>query len=1124
MDESDDFGDLYADLDDHVNAGVAINGSEAKLEEFDSTSEDHCSNGRTLECNGAAVDLGDGIMDSEDCSDSEDDFHIVLNKDQCSKMASFGNARGAMGEGDDGERDEDEDFLIASGSDHVNKDQRSDQLLSLDWHAGPHSRGLLSNSRTSLSAQGDWDQLVVPISSSNSSVSTTAQKGFTFFLPRNRTIFDINIEAFGLKPWRQHGVDITNYFNFGLDEDSWKNYCEDLDCLRQQATVLNQFLHNEPSRLNQFVKSVPCEATQYGLGKRTPLIMENIDNGFKGLAKPKGRAIQVESGIGERMPSIDMKRPRQWDSDVVIHINMEASEDNLSTQNELELGHAEQDSFGSVIQYENKSSEKFSFQDRGDKECQKDADLVEHHYALKETIVKCTHKDALAKHDQQIDSSRANGSIAKALSASADSHSCELDIPSEASIDGSHFKRAHRPIKVTSLNGVVGFQESVQSYHYTSNSSRGKVNKAEEESRRSGNYSHALSRGDHRGCSGTRCQSWAESHTAAKDEQAFIQSFNKCNLDCLNISNKIMQKQFNHGYDVRRSVSSAKGTKLSVMMSQRNAGKHRSKQSTVRSSQSNANHSMFPENNLEQRDCLLEQGFGSRNGKEHKDRFLHENVDKKRWQPLSCENSLCQRQRKESRHHLLLEAKPVDDVNEYGSMEPYAQEMPRRHVSHNSWEDQLFCDTTYETKELRSPEMRGKNEHWSSAYVRNNEENLRRLDRSLLDSSRYANLIPNERCCHDDDSLIRQSNKWRRPNVRKVQSESKNHRYRFVQSSTSCRHSVFEDGFEWHTDEGILDERDGYHDKVIEMRGYSDLAKRRLHIDNVLSKHQDQVELSSLKRSLCGRRHETDYQHVFNGGKLYDTHQPDNARNDVTKEAKSGFDDRRYFMSVSDSFDERRHEFAMLEGKRAVNMRLNGWNDGKLAGKGHEVSCGSERDSHSCFAIEKEQDHSACNGLISKMSRPEGRRTYPTNLKAEKLKQSELCLFKEKFCERNPILQVHEDDEIEEGQLIEESEYQAVDCKKKDRNRSKYMTSGVEAIPLVHCEEKNTLPKDSNSKNDRILEMLAKMERRKERFKESITPSKVAEGSDMAPVDIPATSADEIKKQRPLRKRRWGAN
>lgn len=74
--------------------------------------------------------------------------------------------------------------------------------------------------------------------------------------------------------------------------------------------MLNQFLHNEPSRLNQvnsidnlsvleqysvftkesvylvqFVKSVPCEATQYGLGKRTPLIMENIDNGFKGLAK-----------------------------------------------------------------------------------------------------------------------------------------------------------------------------------------------------------------------------------------------------------------------------------------------------------------------------------------------------------------------------------------------------------------------------------------------------------------------------------------------------------------------------------------------------------------------------------------------------------------------------------------------------------------------------------------------------------------------------------------------------------------------------------------------------------------------------------------------------------------------
>jgi hypothetical protein len=43
-----------------------------------------------------------------------------------------------------------------------------------------------------------------------------------------RTVFDVDIEAFQEKPWRQHGVDLTDYFNFGLDEESWRKYCFDM--------------------------------------------------------------------------------------------------------------------------------------------------------------------------------------------------------------------------------------------------------------------------------------------------------------------------------------------------------------------------------------------------------------------------------------------------------------------------------------------------------------------------------------------------------------------------------------------------------------------------------------------------------------------------------------------------------------------------------------------------------------------------------------------------------------------------------------------------------------------------------------------------------------------------------
>lgn len=43
-----------------------------------------------------------------------------------------------------------------------------------------------------------------------------------------RTILDVNIDTLLHKPWRNSGVDITDFFNFGFDEDSWKNYCNHL--------------------------------------------------------------------------------------------------------------------------------------------------------------------------------------------------------------------------------------------------------------------------------------------------------------------------------------------------------------------------------------------------------------------------------------------------------------------------------------------------------------------------------------------------------------------------------------------------------------------------------------------------------------------------------------------------------------------------------------------------------------------------------------------------------------------------------------------------------------------------------------------------------------------------------
>jgi pre-mRNA 3'-end-processing factor FIP1 len=42
----------------------------------------------------------------------------------------------------------------------------------------------------------------------------------------HRTAFDVDIDALEEKPWRNPGVDISDFFNYGFTEATWRNYCE----------------------------------------------------------------------------------------------------------------------------------------------------------------------------------------------------------------------------------------------------------------------------------------------------------------------------------------------------------------------------------------------------------------------------------------------------------------------------------------------------------------------------------------------------------------------------------------------------------------------------------------------------------------------------------------------------------------------------------------------------------------------------------------------------------------------------------------------------------------------------------------------------------------------------------
>jgi pre-mRNA 3'-end-processing factor FIP1 len=38
-------------------------------------------------------------------------------------------------------------------------------------------------------------------------------------------IINVDLDTFEDKPWKKPGADITDYFNFGFNEQTWKEYC-----------------------------------------------------------------------------------------------------------------------------------------------------------------------------------------------------------------------------------------------------------------------------------------------------------------------------------------------------------------------------------------------------------------------------------------------------------------------------------------------------------------------------------------------------------------------------------------------------------------------------------------------------------------------------------------------------------------------------------------------------------------------------------------------------------------------------------------------------------------------------------------------------------------------------------
>ncbi|KAH6772351.1 FIP1[V]-like protein [Perilla frutescens var. frutescens] len=213
-----------------------------------------------------------------------------------------------------------------------------------------------------------------------------------FTLPSHKTIFEVHIDGFEEKPWRVPGIDVSDFFNFGLNEESWKDYCKNLEQLRLGTCMQSKIRVYESGRGEQGydpdlppelaaavgIQGIPSENANPG---KADAAATDLARGSGRPSVPIGRQIPVETGSGDRLPSIDTRRPRMQDSDAVIEIICQSSADDDDQAEKQDNDPSEEDEVDDLQQDDVDCNHHFSHAYSGQK-----GELVAKSEQLKNTV------------------------------------------------------------------------------------------------------------------------------------------------------------------------------------------------------------------------------------------------------------------------------------------------------------------------------------------------------------------------------------------------------------------------------------------------------------------------------------------------------------------------------------------------------------------------------------------------------------------------------------------------------------------------------------------------------------------------------------------------------------------
>ncbi|KAI9267953.1 Fip1 motif-domain-containing protein [Phascolomyces articulosus] len=123
-----------------------------------------------------------------------------------------------------------------------------------------------------------------------------------------QAITDVDLDSFEDRPWRKPGADITDYFNYGFNEVTWKAYCAQQKMFRENKKMMGDMDMSEFMPMGMMMP--PGAMVDGGM----PLGMPGIPNpmlGLPGMGVPppgmsspaqSGSSPAVMRGVGNRGP------------------------------------------------------------------------------------------------------------------------------------------------------------------------------------------------------------------------------------------------------------------------------------------------------------------------------------------------------------------------------------------------------------------------------------------------------------------------------------------------------------------------------------------------------------------------------------------------------------------------------------------------------------------------------------------------------------------------------------------------------------------------------------------------------------------------------------------------------